>query len=87
MITPRPYLTLGVLAMATAATPAQEPRPGIDPTTPTTLRAARALDRSNGALRGGGADYKVHFDGGGMTFVPALGRRAARSYPMTLRLR
>ena len=35
-------------------------------------------------LLGGGADYRVSFDGAGMELVPALGRRASRTYPLRL---
>ncbi len=50
------------------------------------VRQACGLRDGGGALVGGGSDYKVAFDEHGTVFVPALGRRASRTYPFRLAL-
>ena len=44
------------------------------------------VERIDGELRGGGADYKAYFRAGGVEFHPALGREAPHNLPLTFQL-
>ena len=45
-------------------------------------RQAVGLNVTDGQLIGGGPDYEVRFDRGGITYLPALGAKAAKLYPL-----
>lgn len=49
------------------------------------LRDAAALQRLDGELHGLGNDFKAAFRSDSVEFTPALGRRAERNFPVTLR--
>ncbi|MBL8749500.1 MAG: hypothetical protein JNK78_10100 [Planctomycetes bacterium] len=49
------------------------------------LREQAALQQLDGELWGIGPDFKAAFRPDGVEFTPALGRRAARNHPVTLR--
>lgn len=53
---------------------------------PSLQRDAVALHQGERGLAGFGPDYSVRFDGVGMTFVPALGRRAAQTQDLVITL-
>ena len=50
------------------------------------LRTACGLHELDGTLWGVGPDYKAAFRDGGVEFTPALGKRAPRNLPLSLRL-
>ncbi len=79
------------LGLATGLAPAQGPgtNPPLSPAKGdpvSVLRAAHGLFPRGRDLAGGGADYEVTFANGGMEYVPALGRRAAKNHPFRLHL-
>ncbi len=51
------------------------------------LRRSSGVHWLDGALVGGGPDYEVGFDRAGVTYTPALGRRAPQRYDVRFELR
>lgn len=76
---PRPVTALAVSLLATFAA-AQTPRP-----LPDQIRDAVALQRLDGELWALGHDFKAAFREDCVTFTPALGERAERNFPLSLR--
>ncbi len=75
----------GVLASSAPAQARAQWR-ALDPPRSVT-RASAGLVRAGGQLVGIGADYKVAFDGRGLTFVPALGDRVPQNQTLRFELR
>ena len=75
-----------LLAGGLAAVPcvAQASPKGDSPPVPAaSLRQACGVNEVDGAVWGGGADYKVRFGPGEVEFTPALGRQAAHNLPLS----
>ena len=76
----------GLMAGGLAAVPctAQAPAKPSAPTVPAaSLRQGFGVNDVDGALWGGGPDYKVRFAPDEVEFTPALGRAAAHNLPLT----
>ncbi|MBK8976808.1 MAG: hypothetical protein IPM29_12895 [Planctomycetes bacterium] len=69
-----------------AATLAQAPARAARLDTRAMLDAVAALARDAGGLAGFGRDYAVRFDADGITYTPALGRRAPAPQRLAIRL-
>ena len=76
-----PAAQLFLLAgLASAQGPATDPEPF------SVIEASHGVSREGDDLWGHGAGYKTAFERGGITFVPALGSRADRLFPLRFEL-
>ena len=70
---------LGVVPCLAQATP----KPSLPGVAAASLRQGFGVNEVDGALWGGGPDYKVRFAPNEVEFIPALGRAAAHDLPLT----
>ena len=87
-----PFRAAGLALLLSAGIPAPAQAPGAVPAAAgvvdrqSVLDGAACLQRDDQGLCGFGRDYAVRFDGAGMTFTPALGRRAQASRSLVIGL-